>query len=212
MFPLEFRLVELEKLVAAQRYVNLDYVEQLTASLPPKPGMEDLIRFCLSPQRPQPLPKSMQMAPNAMSYSSPSADFRFLGGFPKALSEGDVKAAIGGGVPVAAIVLLVGYGSSTCNAFSVDNRIILNNGFHRVYTLLDMGVKLAPLVIQKITNPGLELPPQIAGLPSDYLVDHARPVLMKDFFDTELVRVIHKKPRIKSVQVAWNSGQSFVPI
>jgi len=170
--------------------------------------------MCVSatPKLEQPRPKELQIAQNAYAYSSPSSDFRFLGGYPKLLTEEDIKSSLGGGLPVAAIILLLGYGSSTCNVFSVGRREILNNGFHRMYTLLEMGVEFAPLVVQKIINPDLELPPQVAGLPKEYLVGHPRPVLMKDFFDRKLVRIIHKKPRIKNVQIGWNSQQSFVPV
>jgi len=50
MLPIELKLVEIGKLVAAQRFVNLDYVEKLKSDLPEKPEMKDLIGFCLSPK------------------------------------------------------------------------------------------------------------------------------------------------------------------
>jgi len=33
--------------------------------------------------------------------------------------------------------------------------MVLNNGFHRMYTLGGMGVKYASVVVQKISNPEL---------------------------------------------------------
>jgi len=90
--------------------------------------------------------------------------------------------------------------------------MVLNNGFHRMYTLGDMGVKYASVVVQKIANPELEPPPTVAGFLKEYLIGNPRPVLMKDFFDKELVRIIHRKSRMPSVQVAWSAQQSVVPI
>lgn len=72
--------------------------------------------------------------------------------------------------------------------------MVLNNGFHRMYTLGDMGVKYAPVVAQKIANPELEPLPTVGRLPKEYLIENPRPVLMKDFFDKELVRTIHRSP------------------
>lgn len=212
MIPIEFKLVEIGKVVAPQRLVNLEYVEELKTTLTSAPSVEELIEFCLQPKQVPPEPKRMQIAPNVFTYSSSSVDFRFLGGYPKQLTEEDVKASTGGGLPMAAIVLLVGYGSPTCNVFLVGKRMILNNGFHRMYCLADMGVKYAPLVVQKVANPDLELQPVIAGLPKDYLIGHPRPVLVKDFLDKNLIKIIHTKPRMTNVQIGWNFQQSAVPI
>ncbi|VVB59320.1 Uncharacterised protein [uncultured archaeon] len=208
--PTEFKLVEIEKLVAPQKFVDLDYVQQLKETLPREPKMDDLINFCLELRQNTP-PKKLSVAPNSFVYSSSNPDFRFLGGYSKPLTEDDVKASMGG-MPAAAIVLLVGYGTPRCNALSIGKRMILNNGFHRMYALLDMGIKYAPLVIQKIAHPELEIAPEIIGVPREYLVRHPRPVMMKDFFDKMLVRVIHRKPAIKEVRISWNAQQSSVPI
>jgi len=207
----EFQLVEINKLVAAQRLVNLDHVQRLKATLPKNPSMGDLIDFCLAPKNSPPEPKVLQLAQNAYSFNSESADFRFLGGFAKPLSNDDIKVA-GGGKPVASIVLLVGYGSAISNAYLVKNRIILNNGFHRMFTLADMGIQYAPVLIQKISNPDLEFPPHISGLPKDYLIDNPRPVIMKDFVDKTLFTVISKKPTMKNLQIAWNAQETSTPI
>ncbi len=81
-----------------------------------------------------------------------------------------------------------------------------------MYALRDLGISHAPLLVQKVESEELEFSPVVAGLPKDYLLDNPRPVLIKDFFDDKLVRVIHKKPRLKNVQIQWNVGQTFVPI
>jgi hypothetical protein len=211
-YQIEFKLVEIEKLIAAQRSVNLDYVQALKSRLTPNPRIEDLIDFCLANKQVPPVPKVQQIAQNAFSYSSESSQFRFLGGYPKPLTMEDIIASNTGGLPAAAIVLLLGYGSPVCNVWSVNGRMVLNNGFHRMFTLGEIGIKYAPVVVQKITSPDLEFPSSLLGLPKDYLIKHPRPVIMRDFFDPNLVKVIHKKPTIMGVQISWNVNQSPFPI
>ncbi len=212
LIPIEFKLVEIGKMVAPQRLVNIDYVEELKKRIPADPKLTDLVEFCLRPKHEPPQPRQLQLAANVMGFSSPSSDFRFIGGYPKQLSDEDIKTALGGGLPSSAILLLVGYGSPTCNVFSIGRRIIVNNGFHRMYALGALGIEYAPVVVQKVTNHELEVPDAIAGLPKDYLINNPRPVLMKDFFDSKLVRVIHKKPRMRNVQLVWNVQQTDVPV
>jgi hypothetical protein len=52
---------------------------------------------------------------------------------------------------------------------------VLNNGFHRVYALRAMAITDTPVVIQHVGNPQLEFPPQVAGLPKEYLLGVAAP-------------------------------------
>lgn len=137
-----------------------------------------------------------------MIFSSPSVDFRFLGGFLKdQLTEDDLKFTNVGAQPIRAITLFVGYGSGSINVYQVGNRLILNNGFHRVYALYKKGIRKIPVVIQKIGNPAIEFPPQILGLSADYLLRHPRPILVKDFFNEHLTRVFKRKKMIRILNV-----------
>ncbi len=211
MLPMSFGMVEIDKLVAGQRYVNLDYVAKLLRALPPHPSPKNLIDFCLAKSPEVPPPAELQLAQNIYSYRSDTTDFRFLGGFPKALDRKDIEAAVAGGQPVAGIILLVGYGSPAINVFHVGQRYILNNGFHRLIALRKLGIPNAPVVIQHITNPALELPQQLIGLPTEYLTSNPRPSMMLDFFDDALVVELRMKPRDRSVQVQWNVNQIDIP-
>jgi len=44
-----------------------------------------------------------------------------------------------------------------------------------------------------------------------YLVQHQRPVLVKDFFDTALTLEIRLKPRNKTLRIGWGDEASVVP-
>jgi len=213
LLPYEIKLVEIDRLIASQRAVNLDYVALLKQRVQStQPRVSELIDVCLSPQTKVKLPAEQMIAQNAYSYTSDSLDFRFLGGFRKPLSQDDVRACSAGGYPLAAIVLLVGLGAGSMNALSYKNRIVLNNGFHRAFALRSMGVTHIPLVVQKVTNPELEFPSVVANLPREYLLEAARPALVKDFMNAKLIRNLKVKAQNRVVQVQWGVSQFSLPI
>lgn len=212
LLPYDFKLVEIDRLVAGQRAVNLDYVDLLMKRIPVNPSLSDLIRICLaSPTDPKP-PAEQMLSQNMLSFTSENLDFRFLGGYKKKLTQEDVEACVSGGFPMSAIVLLVGMGASAMNVIESGRRVVLNNGFHRAYALRGLGVTHIPVVFQKVTNPQLEFPPTVANLPKEYLLGVQRPALMKDFFDSLLVRKLKVKARNKVVQVQWGASQFALPI
>ena len=110
-----------------------------------------------------------------------------------------------------AIVLWLGYGTSVVNVFRVGRRLILNNGFHRLYALRSLGFRYAPAVVQHVTHPEIELPSIVGELPRDHLVRAPRPGLMGDFFRPELCCEVTKRRLMKSVQIAWIVNEVLVP-
>ena len=116
-----------------------------------------------------------------------------------------------GGLPAAAVIAFIGYGGAPINVFQAGNRVVLNNGFHRVFALRSLGIEAIPVVIQRITNVQLEFPPQVAGLPKDYLLGMPRPVLMKDFLDPDFSITLKVRERIKMVTVGIGLNQHDIP-
>ena len=210
--PTGFGIVEIDKLIAGQRAVNLDYVERIVAGLPPNPSMADLLQICLSPKRSMDPIQHLEVAGQAVHiFSSPNSDVRFLGAFLKPLEAADVEYAVMGGIPAAAVIAFVGYGAAPVNVLRVGQRVLLNNGFHRVHALRSLGVNRIPVVVQDVRNVALECPPMIADLPREYLLGVPRPGLMKDFFEPDFAITLQVKERIKTVTLAVNAGQHFVP-
>ena len=153
----------------------------------------------------------LEIGPSTHVFSSPNSDIRFLGAFVKALEDRDLEYAAMGGLPAAAVIAFVGYGGAPINAFQANGRIILNNGFHRVFALRSLGVDRIPIVLQAVRNPQLEMPPHVAGLPREYLLGHPRPVLLKDFFEEGLAVTLKVKERMKVVTLAIGLNQYDVP-
>ncbi len=210
---MDFRMVEIDNLIAVQRNVLLDYVDQLTKKIPKNPSEDDLLKFCLIPEQQVPLPKPTRKSSRSWYFTSPSHDFRFLGGFlKKELTREDIQFPKVGGFPTHAIMLFVGYGAGCMNAFSVNGRLILSNGFHRAYALRRKGIKKIPLLIKKIGNADLEFPDEVKGLKKDYLLKHPRPILIKDFFNDDLVRIFKRKQATTVLNVNWNSDKISIDL
>lgn len=208
--PSSIKVVEIDSLVAPQREVNLDYVGSLRKRVPGK-ELSASVEFCIAPRSDPPPIRSLQTAPNQMTFTSPSLDLRFLGGFPKPLGEDDVRIAHFGGQPVQVVSLLVGFGAAPINVWQAGTRLVLNNGFHRIIALKSEGVSRVPVVIQHAANPDIEFPDQLLGLSRSYLLRHPRPVLVKDFFDDQLTLELRLKPRMKTVKVTWGPEEGVVP-
>lgn len=211
LLPITFELVEVDKLIAPQRTVNLDYVERLRASYPASPTMNDLIGICVSPKRKMDPIQHLELGPNTHVFSSPNSDIRLLGSFVKELVQDDLRYAEGGGLPAAAIITFVGYGGSPVNVLKFGDRIVLNNGFHRVFSLRSLGVEQIPVVVQHVQNFQLEFPPAVAGLPREYLLGAPRPVLIKDFFEPDFAITIRVQERLRVITVAVSHNQHDVP-
>lgn len=205
----QVRMVEIDRVVAPQREVDLDHVEEIRRSIEgKKPG--DLFELCLWPGFEAAELKTLQAGPNQVTYSSRNPDLRYLGGTSKPVTEADLSVAPGGH-PVAAVTLLVGYGSLPLNAYQAKNRVVLANGFHRIVALRLAGFTHAPVVIQPAPNPDVDFPEQIMGQSRAYLLNSPRPVLLKDFFDDPLTIELKLKPRRKSVRLVWKAEESFIP-
>jgi hypothetical protein len=202
----DFRLVEIDNLIAAQRTVNLEYVERLARDLGRNPSIAQLIDFCLSPRKTLEPIQHLELADGVHAFSSPNTDLRYLGGFRKDVSQDDLKYAVAGGLPAAAVIGFVGYGASSINAIQVGSRLFLNNGFHRVYAMRSLGIKMAPVAILQVKNLQLEFPPAIAGIPREYLLSVPRPALVKDFFNPDFTMTVKTKARMKVVVVNLSQG------
>lgn len=206
----EFALVELDKLVAAQKAVNIDFCSSLIEEMKNSLGMKELLRLCLSPEREQEEVQYLESAGNGHIFTSPNSDIRYLGSYYKQINDDDLQYA-GGGLPVAAIISFIGYGIAPVNVLRTADRMILNNGFHRVYALRALGVKEIPVVVQNIHQPSIEFPAMLNGLPREYLLGSTRPALLKDFFDEQLTTTFRIKKKLKTIKLQISSNGFDVP-
>jgi hypothetical protein len=211
-FPTTFEVVQIDKLIACQAAVTMDYVKKLLDGFPKQLDMDALIDICLSLDKTVPEVSDIRVNDQTIIYSSENTDFRFLGAIQKPLAEIDLDTSSTGGIPTRGLVMLFGYGGSCVNVLRVGNRNFLNNGFHRVYALRKAGITEIPVVVQTIQNPALEFPPAYQNIPKDYLLNADRLPMMEDYLNNELTIELKSKARRRGIKVVVSTEPIDVPL
>ena len=209
--PVEFKIVEIDKLAVLQNVVNLNYIEKLSKSFSKKPDFDELIDICLTGNKN--LSEIAEFsAGNTLTYTSENSDLRFLGAVPRStLIRPDILTKNIGGIPVKSTALVIGFGSSLVNVLSYGGRMLLNNGFHRVYALRQAGVTHIPVVVQKVINPALEMGSYSPAL-REYIMTAEKMPLLKEYFNDELTVVLKTKIKRKAVKISWQVDEFTVPV
>jgi hypothetical protein len=204
-------MVELDRLVASQKSVNLTHVERVKEQLGPSPDLDTVFRACLPFDHPTPPFRIGRVATHSFVVASDSNDLRFLESIlvqPDQLSGHQFSGPLAGVVGVA-----VGYGSNFLNAIACDRRLVLNNGFHRAYALRDLGVTHVPCVVQRLNSRAdLEFVGRAAiRRDAEVFLDSPRPPVMKDFFDPALCRRVIRPRKTRQVRVTFTVEELDVP-
>ena len=125
---------------------------------------------------------------------------------------GALKDAPGGNL-VGVAGVSVGFGSNFMNAIYAEQRLILNNGSHRAFTLRQMGVTHVPCIVQHVASRDeLEVvaSSSVRRNPDLYL-KHARPPMLKDYFHPQLRMDLPVHRRLRQVTVRIEVEEDFVP-
>ena len=96
--PVEFGMVELDRLVVHQKFINLSFIGFLKSTVSEKPTEIDIAKVAFAIDQPLPV-HQMQTAPNAFSFLCASNDFRVL---DTSLLQPQQVLAPSGGRPVGA--------------------------------------------------------------------------------------------------------------
>jgi hypothetical protein len=209
--PGDVGMVELDRLVASQKTVNLSHVARLKDQLGPAPDLDAVFRACLPFDHPTPPTRVGRVAHQSFVFASDSNDLRMLDTLvlrPDQVSDYQACGPLAGVVGVA-----VGYGSNFLNAVALGGRLVLNNGFHRAYALRALGVTRVPCVVQRLAGPDdLEHIGRAAiRRDPDVYFGLARPPVFKDFFDPALCRTVVRARRTRHVRVTVTVEELDVP-
>jgi hypothetical protein len=209
--PASIEMVELDTLIVSQTHVANVFSEERAQALGAVPSPEALFRFCLPTERDHPPVRIQRLAAERYLFTSPSTDFRPHD--PMLLLRGDELAGLGTHGPVAAaLALSVGFGANFMTAIRSDGRILLDNGYHRAYTLRALGLTHAPCIVETVTRLDelrLTANESVSGDPAFYF-RAKRPPMLKDFFDPKLTRRLSVRPMQTLIEVevkvrSWNS-------
>jgi hypothetical protein len=208
--PTEVAIVELDRMVVYQEHIDITHSHRLERTLGAIPSRADLFRTCLPYDHPQPPVKWSRVSHGKYVFLSPSNDLRFLG--QTGIKPRELKHAPGGSL-VGIVGASVGFGSNFMNAIYAEQRLILNNGSHRAFTLRQMGVTHVPCIIQHVSSRDeLEAVASSAVRRNpDLYLKHARPPMLKDYFNPQLRMVMPVHRRLRQITIRFEVEEDFVP-
>ena len=186
ILPTSISMVELDRLMVYQHHVDGRFVEILQSRLGVAPDPKTVFHFCLPLNRQEAPIRSQRFGSSRYVFWSESRDFRFLRLIllrPDQICNHDMSGPIGG-----VVGLVVGYGSNFLNAIQADNRLLLNNGYHRACAMRAAGITHAPCIIETVSRReelDMVATSDVSKTPSLYF-KAPRPPLLKDFFDPRL--------------------------
>ena len=206
--PTRIMMVELDRLIVSQTHVERQFTDSLCAGLGAEPDPEKLFRFCLPLDRPQPPVRVQRLSSSRYQFASESTDFR---AHPAVLLPPDQVKRIGSFGPVStAIALLVGFGSNFMSAVRSGGRAVLQNGYHRAYSLRALGITHAPCAVTEVTRKDelkLAASEAVCEDPEFYFAA-ARPPLLKDYFDPKVRKVLPVRRMETVIEIEFNMRTS----
>ena len=188
--PVRIEMVELDRLIVSQSHVERQFTDSLCAGLGASPDPEALFRFCLPIGRPTPPVRIQRLASDRYLFASESTDFRTHPA--KLLAPEHLRALASIGPASAGIALIVGFGSNFLSGVRSGSRIVLQNGYHRAYSLRALGITHAPCAVTEVTRKDELKVAATDGVCEDpeFYFAAARPPLLKDFFDPKVRKVL----------------------
>jgi hypothetical protein len=196
-------MVELDKLIMSQLRITQSTVSGLAAYLGIKPTNAQLAEVCLPMHPTKANYDLVKEGRDGYVFQSDSHDFRFLGA--KLLEAEQLKDFKHFGYPSAVLALAVGFSSNVLNAVRYNKRIVLNNGYHRVYTMRSLGITHAPCVIQvcsHVEEVGLAGSSEISDN-YDLYFKAPRPPMLKDYFNPSLTASYKTYAQSRQIQLKY---------
>jgi hypothetical protein len=194
----EFCSVPIEALRSPQWSADLDYVDELKARLGGAPSLEDAFRFAFSEGQINP----PLVTANQVQLTSPRLDL-FVDPTPVVQGTGD------GGFT---ITVSAGSRPNYIQVASLDGRLLLVNGVHKVCALYALGQRTCFCVLRAASRlEEIGLNRQATSLFRDEVFSSARPALVTDFLNQAIAVPLLMKSMYQVMQVSINVGYIRVP-
>lgn len=198
--PYRWSMVEIDRLVVFQRSVNLAFANGAATSTPTELNQKQLIELAVGRDRAPDNIQFIQQADNVYSLTSTSSDVRCLEIVP--LDPALLPGGSSPGYPSLVVAIFMGLGINLFSAISLNGRLLLLNGTHRMYALRSRGITHVPCLVHMLSSEdGLEV--FNAGLEHNAALyfRSRRPPAFKDYFDPRLHVVIPTIPSRYLLQV-----------
>jgi hypothetical protein len=210
--PTQIHMVELARLVVSQSSVSSEFSAELRRRLRPGMPEDELFRFCLPTDRPHPPVRARKVSSDRWIFTSDSTDFRLHR--TQLIKPERVKDLRTFG-PVSEILgLMVGFGSNFMSVVRSEERLLLQNGYHRAYTLLAAGITHAPAVVQTVTRKDelkIAANEDVCDDPAFYF-RAARPPLLRDFLDPRFGKklLVHRMQTSIEIEVKTRTSTGSI--
>lgn len=208
--PVAFGMVPLNQLVAYQQHITRSTVDAILAGLPETPTLQQLARLCLPLDVAHNGLRLIEQADGRVVLLADNHDARFLGA--RVLQARQVKGLEVAGHPQSVLALAIGGTTNILNVVRFGNRLVLNNGYHRAWALLQRGVTHAPCLIHVCSHwedVGLAGASEMFHNGSVYF-SLARPPLLRDFGNPDLTCSFDTWRTRKQVRVTFEVETSHV--
>lgn len=189
MLSFQWWLIEIDKLVVFQPWIDLSYVREMQAALPSTLTHEDHIRMAAGSFVVKPQVFGSSLPDGRFTFISPSTDVRFLG---SALLDPSSVNHQSNGNATHVVAIFVGSSVNCLSALRVNDRLILLNGSHRAYALRDLGFTHVACLVVDLMNEEEKarmIPSAVRKDEARYLTAR-RPPLFKDYFDPRFRKVL----------------------
>ena len=210
--PTEIRMVELSRLVVSQSSVSSEFSAELRRRLHPGMPEEELFRFCLPTDRPHPPVRARRASSDRWVFTCDSTDFRVHR--TQLIKPERVKDLRTFGPVADILALMVGFGSNFMSVVRSEERLLLQNGYHRAYTLLAAGITHAPAVVQTVTRKDelkIAASEDVCDDPAFYF-RAARPPLLRDFLDPRFGKklLVHRMQTSIEIEVKTRTSTGSI--
>lgn len=205
-------LVEIDKAVVFQPWVDLTFVRRFQAALPRAVSHEDHIRVSAGTFAIKPQVQASHPAEDRFLFVSRSTDVRFLGS--RLLDPSVIQHAQPHGHATHVVAVFLGSSINCLSALHVGNRLILMNGTHRAYALRDLGFTHVACLVTHVTNDQEKaqmLPQTVKQDEARYLIS-ARPPMFRDYFDPAVRKVMATQPSNTLLRLHLEQLKEFVPV
>lgn len=207
----EFAWVEIDKLVAYQKFVNLDFAEELEHRLPETLSESALFDFCIALEKKSAPVSHLRLDDEYTHlFSSDSHDFRVTDVVARPVDSKEIR-DMSSGVPTHALTVFLGFGLPIASAYQLKDRIVVWNGFHRLFALRKRGLRFAPVLL--LRDPSIKaLRALNSEIPVEVLLSEKRPPIMQDFFNEDLVLDVLEKPKRRAIKLSVDIDMMDVPM
>jgi len=204
------KMIKIDELIVLQNSVNLERVKNLSEHIYKNTSVEKLFDYSFDFNRKSAHINHHLISNNAMLFSTDDDDVRpgkiEVRTLPKydgtECAEGDVPTLVFPIVQGEPFVQCVRTFTTVVNRLGVQQRVYfltLQNGIHRAYALRSIGIEYMPCLV---------VDPETSG-ETDFLLGNWTPqrrqqgILMKDFFNPELVGEFAVRKRLRCVKIEW---------